>query len=243
MISRRSALGLAVASTALLTSDALVAQANEAATIEDQIKKWRDDPANIDYFEVVRDPGKGSLILPPEDDRVKWAAQFLARVPKNKPPIEIVRFMIKELPETSRMEWPRDRPNDPRPANPIIVAFFAATKTEPFAGDQTAWCAALACWALQRAGIDHPRNAGSRSFRSWGTETSDPAPGDLVVFRSRADPVHGHVTFFDGFTDATKKRFYLVGGNQADSLSRANWPVNPASLELHSFRTAQGLRA
>lgn len=244
MIDRRTALGLGLVlgSTALLHDNHVAAQPSEAAVIADQIRVWKDDPANIDYFEVVRDPGKGSLILGPEDERVKWAAQFLAGVPKDKPPIEIVRYMIQKLPEGAAMEWPRDRPNDPRPANPIIIAFFAATQTQPFAGDQTAWCAALACWALQRANIPHPKSAGSRSFRSWGKETNDPAPGDLVVFRSKIDPVHGHVAFFDGYTDATKRRFFLIGGNQSDSLSRANWPINTSSLELHSFRTAPGVR-
>jgi uncharacterized protein (TIGR02594 family) len=189
------------------------------------------------------DPGKGSLILPVEDPRVVRAANFLARVPSDKPPIEVVKYMIRELPEGERMEWPRDTPDNRRPANPIIIAFFAATRTEPFQGDQTAWCAAIACWALQRAGLPHPRSAGSRAFRTYGEETRDPRPGDVACFINKRDPIQGHVGFFNGFTDATRQRIQLVGGNQSDRISDLPWPLDGRDLRLHSYRTAPGLRS
>ncbi|UVF18833.1 CHAP domain-containing protein [Microvirga terrae] len=243
MISRRSTLGLIASAPLLPVTSLSYAQGDDIGTIGEQIRLWRDDPANSSFFEVPA-PGeaKGTLILAPEDPRVIEAARLLAGLPRNRPPIEIARSMLKALPENSRMEWPRDTPGAKRPANPIIVAFFAATQTIPFSGDQTAWCSAFACWTMQRAGLDHPRSAGSRSFRSWGQKTNDPQVGDIVVYQNKSDPVFGHVAFFDGFADANKTKVWLIGGNQSDQLNRDDWAIETNSLKLHSFRTGPGLR-
>lgn len=205
--------------------------------IDQMIRAWRDEPEHEKYF-VFEKPGtKGSQRLAPEDPRVRHAAHQLSNVPKNIAPIAVAKYLIDHIPERELMEWPEDKPGALQPANPLIIAFFAATKTDPWKGDQTAWCAAFACWALQHAGVAHPNNAGSKSFRTWSTETKEPQKGDIAVFVNKADPTYGHVGFFDGYVDKSKRSMILVGGNQSNQLISKNWKVESKTLKLHSFRT------
>lgn len=217
----------------------------EEAAIASMIKAWRDDADNKKHLEFERPGTKGSLKLGPEDARVMEAARFLAAVPRNLTPIEVATYMISKLPEKQRMEWPADRPKSPQPANPLIIAFFAATRTDPTVGDQTAWCAAFACWTLQHAKVipEHPHSAGSRSFRTWSAKTDAPQRGDIAVFRNKKDSARGHVGFFDGFVNSSKTRIFLVGGNQRDQINRVEWDLDKPALAFDSFRTAPGLRS
>lgn len=213
---------------------------NTADALESEINSWVKDPENAFYFEDVVDdnPQKGSLILAPSDERVKWAASFLAKMPVNLAPFDLARKMMQEIPADRKMEWPPDTPTERKPANPLIVAFFAATKTKPQKGDETAWCAAFMCWVLKQSGFPHPGNAGSYSFRNFQplTATADPSQGDLVLFKNKKDPGFGHVAFFDGFVDAGKSRVWCLGGNQGNRISRAPFDLDGSTLRLHSFR-------
>ena len=204
------------------------------------IKEWVNDPAHADYFKTRDDivGEKGSLVLAPSDARVKEAARLLSSVPTTSLPIDTAKYMIKNLPPGYKMEWPKDTPTAKMPANPLIVAFFSATRTDPVDGDQTAWCAAFMCWTLRRCGKPYPNNAGSKSFRDFKAlpSTDDPQPGNLVVFKNASHPDNGHVAFFDGFTDATKSKVWCVGGNQHDELSRRPFPVS-GNLHVVSYRT------
>ena len=210
--------------------------------IYDQIRGWASDPANSDYLRSLLPEGKGTEILDIDDDRVKFAADFIARIPRGLKPMEVALHMLRDLPEDYRMEWPRDTPGVKKPANPMIIGFFAATRTEPFQGDQTAWCAAFMCWTLALTNVKHPSSAGSKSFRSFGASTKDPARGDIVVYKSTDDPIRGHVGFFDGYAAQDKSAIYIVGGNQRDALTRAKWGLKQGALKLDSFRTVDGIR-
>lgn len=248
MPDRRSCLHLACLAPLLSFPDIVLgmpsAPVNEESAIAEMIKAWRDDKKNKKHLEFSKPRTMGSLNLAPNDTRVREAARFLASVPRTLTPLELATYMIEKLPENQRMEWPADRPKDPQPANPLIIAFFAATHTVPTAGDQTAWCAAFACWALQHASVTpaHPHNAGSRAFRTWSSKTTDPQPGDIAVFRSKQTATRGHVGFFDGFVDGSKSRIYLVGGNQSNQINRLAWSLDKPTLAFDSFRTAAGLR-
>lgn len=150
--------------------------------------------------------------------------------------------MIRNFPDASKMEWPKDTPDHRRPANPVIIALFAATGLKPAQGDKTR-CADLL--DLQHAGLPQPHSAGSASFQTWHgtTETKDPQQrGDLIVFKHLPDPQFGHVTFFDGFADGAKSLAWCVGGNQNDAINRKRFPLQGHDLVLHSFRTATGYR-
>jgi uncharacterized protein (TIGR02594 family) len=219
---------------------------SEARAIEDEIKSWIHDPNHADYFKQQADQGtdRGSLQLAPSDERVKWAASYLAALPTDLTPIDIAKYMIRTVPSQYIMEWPADTPTARLPANPLIVAFFSATKTDPAQGDETAWCAAFVCWTLRHCGAPYPNAAGSRSFRNYAPlpATTSPEIGDLVVFQNQSSPDQGHVAYFDGFVDADKTKVWCVGGNQGNRLSRKPLFVSKGDLRVVSYRSGEALR-
>lgn len=182
---------------------------------------------------------RGSRILAPDDMRVKTAAAFLAKVPTTGTPLSVAKWMIDNQNQGEAMEWPPDSDRK-NPANPIIIAFFAATKTKPTQRDQTAWCAASMNWVLAHVGIKGANNAGSASFRNYGDRAEQPSPGDIACFINTQDSRFGHVSFFNGWVDG--KRFHSVGGNQNDQLGSHTFALEGGGLKLHSFRTVQGFQ-
>ena len=220
---------LAVAQTATLSGD--------AATIE----AWIKDSAHAKYFDPpnVSETQKGSLKLRPDAPDVIWAANFMAQLPTNLQPIDLAKRMMQTIPARYIMEWPPDTPAHKKPANPLIVGFFASTMTVPVQGDETAWCAAFACWTLHHSGRAYPNSAGSASFREFSAlpKTLAPQVGDLVVFKHQNRPGNGHVAYFDGFTDATKRRVWCVGGNQGNRISRVSFPVAHSEMFVHSYHS------
>lgn len=205
------------------------------------IEAWIADPAHAAFFDPpnLNEVQKGSLILRPSNPDVVWAANYMAQLPTNLQPIDLAKRMMQTVPAKYIMEWPVDTPGHRKPANPLIVGFFAATKTEPVQGDETAWCAAFACWTLKHSGRSFPNSAGSASFREYGPlpKTSDPQVGDLVVFKHQNRPGNGHVAYFDGFTDATKGRVWCVGGNQGNRISRTSFAVAHSEMFVHSYHS------
>ena len=148
--------------------------------------------------------------LPPESDSLgkkrpldaeeKVAASILASSPEGPTPYEVASYFLSVATGQYGDELKPYVQGWPVRWNPVIVTFFQATSTKP-EGDVTAWCAAFVNWCFLRA--DHgpaTHSASSGSFRSFGTETANPSPGDLVVFRrtnsEKAALGQGHVGFF-----------------------------------------------
>jgi len=132
--------------------------------------------------------------------------------------------------------------------NPVIVGFFCMTHQLPNAGDQTSWCAAFANWCLGASGRPLTYSALAVSFASYPTvnaATEDPQIGDLVVFRDRSDPNHGHVGFFAGWDKSTSDvRIKVLGGNQRGNTGTTGAVTTVSfskdhdkNLEFHSFRS------
>ena len=94
--------------------------------------------------------------------------------------------------------------------NPRIVAYHAVTAAGA-APDEVPWCASFVCWALEQAGIPHPRSKRARSFLDWGTEITPPRPGCVVVLK-RGEAPKGHVGFW-------VRRDRILGGNQGNTVS------------------------
>ncbi|TAY14026.1 CHAP domain-containing protein [Rhizobium leguminosarum] len=219
----------------------LPGQSKGAEDLEAEINAWMKEPNHVGYFDPpeVKDTQRGSLILAPSDPKVRQAATILSDVPVGLAPIETARWMMDKIPSSFTMEWPPDTPSHKMPANPLIVAFFAATKTEPYAGDETAWCAAFVCWVLKHCGKPYTRDAGSRSFRDFAKlpRTDSPKKGDLVVFKHLSKPKQGHVAFFDGFANDAKTRVWCLGGNQGNRISRKPFTTNVGDLRLDSYHS------
>ncbi|MBY5357827.1 CHAP domain-containing protein [Rhizobium leguminosarum] len=235
MFNRRQVLtAIAIAPALNLPRVSLGAEDPEAA-----IKAWVKQPEHVGYFDPPKatPTERGSLILGPSEPKVKQAVKILSDVPEGLAPIKTALWMIDNVPSSFSMEWPPDTPGHKMPANPLIVAFFAATKTEPYAGDETAWCAAFVCWVLKHCGKPYTKDAGSKSFRNFAAlpKTSDPNKGDLVVFKHLSNPAQGHVAFFDGYANDAKTKVWCVGGNQGNRISRKPFTTDVGDLRLDSF--------
>jgi len=107
-------------------------------------------------------------------------------------------------------------------ANPFIIDCFNYTslKGNKLAlSDETAWCAALACAALEKNGYLSPHSAAAIAFDNYGTNSTIKY-GAILTFK-RTGGSGRHVTFF------VKEEFgYLrcIGGNQKDALKESLFP-------------------
>lgn len=97
---------------------------------------------------------------------------------------------------------------------------------------QTEWCAAFVNMVLLEQGLptsasvsDYPLTA--RSFLFWGDKVKEPKQGDIVVFKRGNSGWQGHVAFYVSSIQIDGKDYYYVlGGNQSDSVSIEPYPVN-----------------
>jgi uncharacterized protein (TIGR02594 family) len=118
------------------------------------------------------------------------------------------------------------------------------------------WCAAFVQAVLATNGLPTVHNAdgsaslGARSFLNYGTATTDPHRGDIVVLRRGNNEQEGHVGFYEG-TDAhggvrvlggnTNNRVGITTANPRDVLGyrRAPSPADQAQQEQHSLEQQQ----
>lgn len=108
-------------------------------------------------------------------------------------------------------------------ANPFIVDLFRYTSLSGHklaTSDETAWCAALACAALEKNGFSSPKSASAATFDTYGTEC-ELKYGAVLTFRRKGGSGR-HVTFYRG-TDA-RGRLKCLGGNQGNSLRESYYP-------------------
>lgn len=87
--------------------------------------------------------------------------------------------------------------------------------------DETAWCSASACWAVESSGIRSTRSAAAASWRTWGVHLDRPRRGCIVVIPRyvRGNPHAAHVAFYAGPGAAGKA--LLLGGNQSNRVAIA----------------------
>jgi uncharacterized protein (TIGR02594 family) len=128
--------------------------------------------------------------------------------------------------------------------NPVVVRFFECGGMKP-SGDETHWCAACLNWVLWRSGFVGTCSSSSSSFRCVGSETRDPAPGDIVVFKHKNEDLaragRGHVGLFVSKTGAAMK---VLGGNQVRAGHHAvcvQTIDDRVPLVFHSFRAVNSL--
>ena len=188
--------------------------------------------------------------LKPYRDEVEFSQKILKNVPTDATPYQVAEYFSRLRSGEFNGKFGPDAPKyaiewDER-YNPIIVGFFDATATRTPEGDTTAWCAAFVNWCLRAASVKGTNSAGSKSFRTWGTETKKPAQGDLVVFVRKDDNALGHVGFY---VRQDAKHVQVLGGNQgpveydAPKIGEVNikpFGWNGKQLEFHSFRSATG---
>jgi len=105
--------------------------------------------------------------------------------------------------------------------------------------DETPWCAAFACAAIESAGYRSPRTARARGFEP-GTRCliSDNVLGAIVVLSSDRGPASGHVGFLEAVSPG---KVHLLGGNQGNQVCIASFPADrvvsvlwPAGAPAHT---------
>jgi uncharacterized protein (TIGR02594 family) len=140
---------------------------------------------------------------------------------------------------TKRIGIPRPEPLDKEPAWLAIARRELGVHETPGPGstsrindylavahaapnDETPWCSAFACWAMQGAGLEQPHRLAARSWLKWGTAIAEPRLGCVVVlWRDDPSSAHGHVAFF---VREDAANVYLLGGNQANSVCVRAYP-------------------
>jgi len=151
--------------------------------------------------------------------------------------------------------------------NPVVVQIINGTKTDPYDGDATPWCASFANWCIARSKASYSRSisfdsllslgtrsAASGSFRCWGEQTEEPKEGDLVVFAKKGTetqgcPINlsraqGHVGFYVGETIRPNGsvRYKVLGGNQGFIASSAPNETQGSLVSPSEIRNAVSIR-
>lgn len=98
----------------------------------------------------------------------------------------------------------------------------------------TAWCAAFVNAVLATNGLPSTGKLNARSFLDYGTATTEPKPGDLVILKRGSGNVQGHVGFFMGNDEGGGVR--VLGGNQGDQVSEKTFK----SEDVLGFRQVPG---
>ena len=100
-----------------------------------------------------------------------------------------------------------------------VLKFYQEIGNKWVQDDDLAWCAAFAQWVCMKSKAPYSAKLNARSFLDWGRQTQKPEMGDIVVlWRIDKDGPFGHVGFYIKETSGT---VYLLGGNQANSVSIA----------------------
>lgn len=104
--------------------------------------------------------------------------------------------------------------------NPRIIEYHKTTllgaKT-----DEVPWCSSFVNWTMREAGFKGTDSAAAASWAKWGVK-SEPVVG-AVVMVLRGGKSIGHVGFYLG-EGKTPDRIKVLGGNQGDAVSIAEFP-------------------
>jgi|SRR5581483_939232 len=236
MLSRRKIMFTVASSSALAVTGRSMAQ--QTKTI-DVVKDWGFAPSSLLPTAPAETP---TGLEPARNEEVTTAFRLLFRAPRGVTPLLVAEYFEGLRDKNSagkpyNYEWPT-----PGRANPLIVGFFSMTNTLPSEGDQTSWCAAFVNFCLAVADKKLTGSALSGSFRTYGQQTNDPTPGDIVVFRDagpKGNQGFGHVGFF---VSKDNNGIQVLGGNQRGStgstgaVTRTKFGFSSGGLIFHSYR-------
>lgn len=105
--------------------------------------------------------------------------------------------------------------------NPRIADYLKAVDLHT--GDETPWCSAFACWAMEQAKVETPAvTAMARSWLKWGRSVKADVGAVAVLWRGVRQSSTGHVGFVIDKDDAG---VLLLGGNQGDRVSVQRFPL------------------
>jgi uncharacterized protein (TIGR02594 family) len=124
----------------------------------------------------------------------------------------------------------------PGPKSESRIIEYHATTTLMATSDEVPWCSSFMNWAMSQVKIRGTGSAAARSWLRWGVRLGVPAFGCVAVLsRDGNQPAQltrdelttgrylpGHVGPWIGDVNSTTIR--LIGGNQGDAVSIANFP-------------------
>ena len=236
MVAKRDFLVLGAATLGFLTVGRIAFAQATADVIPEQDADFSGSFAAIDLrnYNPTVDRTKG--VEPATIEEETLAKQIVLGEPSGTSYMELAEY-YRGLPQRNQSDEPYNAGWRKR-WNPVIRQFFVATGTRP-SGDVTSWCAAFVNSMLLHSGKQRTGSAAAQSFRSFGSATTNPISGDIVVFVDKTSPGHGHVGFF--LARDPVKGVLVLGGNQ--SLSGNHHVVSHQwvredgpRLRLHSFR-------
>lgn len=131
------------------------------------------------------------------------------RVPRFLQPYEWAK---KEWAQNIR-ELPSKEQNNPR------ILWYHSLTTLRATDDETPWCSSFMCAAAFSAAFKSTRSAAAKSWLGYGVEGNG-SIGDIVIF-SRAGG--HHVAFVHKVYKPGDKNICVLGGNQGNSVSVANY--------------------
>lgn len=113
------------------------------------------------------------------------------------------------------------------------------------------WCAAFVNSVLADVDIAGTGSLMARSYLEWGSSTTTPSPGDIMVFSRGNSNWQGHVGFYVATVTYKNRAYWIVlGGNQDNSVSYRLYRVghkrhldtrtlNSSPIELETLRAMQ----
>lgn len=111
--------------------------------------------------------------------------------------------------------------------NPAIAKYWddAGIGDVAMGQDEVPWCAAFVGAMLKRGLVEPSGKANARSYEKWGQALASPCLGCIVVISRPPTAWQGHVGFYLG-TDKSARRVQLLGGNQSDAVSIAEFSLD-----------------
>lgn len=98
--------------------------------------------------------------------------------------------------------------------NKTILNFFKETGNGSMKTDESAWCSVFVGYCAKQAGLNYSKKATAKSWLEQGIATTNPKPGDIVVFwRENPTSWKGHIAIYLGKDDSTNE-IICLGGNQ-----------------------------
>lgn len=112
---------------------------------------------------------------------------------------------------------------------PRILQFFKDIGAGFIKDDETAWCACFMNWCLKQAGRPFSALLNARQFLTYGSITTTPKLGDIVVlWRISPQSSYGHVGFF--ISKNKNGTINILGGNEDNQ------------VEIKAFASSQVLQ-
>lgn len=159
------------------------------AAVEGRSPTTREDGSPDPVANVVNSVGAQRVAALPEADR--------------KDPVKVANTMMGLHEKADRA---------------TIAAFIKKSTGRSVDPSVTPWCAAFVDAVLQSTGNGGMNSNWARDFLKYGTATTEPSKGDIVVFKRGNG---GHVGFYMGKDEDGNIK--VLGGNQSNSVSVASY--------------------